>query len=1507
MKRYITLMIVLLMAAAASAQKPKTVEFSVDGLPDQLLEYMNKQTQDGSKQKENTKTVKSFRASYSAMDEEMQRRVTAAYAYAVKAKMRANPDMAEMTRVLTTYATAPGGGQNLDGWLQVMDLYRKQNVKAKALTDFVEFSDALLKDRVLYATNNSRWTLAAGAVFRLAVDGGAVKVYVDAPADLHYASSRDEGIIYATTGCFDYKAGTWTGNGGRIDWSRTGLGKEACFATLGKYKAEVKTPKWQADSVQFVNTHYFSQPIIGRIEEKIENSMEPEKYSYPRFRSYQRDFVINNIMPDVDYSGSFMMNGAKFITASSKHAASMIFRRDGKPQLRVTALKFNITQQRLVAENAQVAFYVGEEDSISNTGITVRYLPEEHKVMMVNDPKRNFYSPYIDTYHELDIYSDVITWNTNKTDVEFSTLATGSVGSTVNFESSSYYTYKKYREIQGIDSKSPVERVFDYAETYGYNFGVERFSDYIGLDMSQTLLMIHNLSKSGLVSYNEITGRVLVKDKLEHYMKAYTKSKDYDYDALAFESSVRATDGAVNARLDIEANDLTVRGVSQFVVSDSQRVVIHPRGGNIKVGRNRSISFDGRIDVGKFIMFVTDADFSYETYGFELPKVDSLFFYVPMFDRPDSEHMVMTPLYGLVGSLQVDRPDNHSGLTNNKQYPIFSSRENSYVFYDKQAIREGRYVRDRFYYTLHPFTINGLVKFVTDSLQFNGVLTSGGIFPDITYPLSVQRDYYLGFRVETPAGGYPAYGGKGEYNGNISLDHYGLQAKGGLDYLTSHSTSRSYLFLLDSMLATTDTFTVREEQGYPDVKGGKTTVHWLPYADSMAVATVKGGRPLSMYHADASFRGRFDLMPRGAEAAGTAVVKEGSLTSERFLMASRQMDAEVSDFTLRSTKLNSIAFTAHHVRSHVDYDTRQAELTMPDGPQRTELQLVAQAAYADRFSWDMDRKVLDIVNSQRMTAEGMDFMDIRQRLGKRHDMPGVRFVSTDPAKGELAYHSLRSTYRYELGDLSSTGVFLLNVADAAIVPNADTVHINRGGDMRVLNNASMVFNRDSAWHMIVGADLIVASAGKFTGKGYNDYKNDTDKRQRIFFNDISVDGRGVTVAKGTISDSASFQISSAFGFAGKVRLEGDRPWPHFDGGVRLLQPCIPKEQLGLLAYADYTDPEHVHVLVPELPTDWKGKRIAASILMDKNNLRPHSAFLTSEKVADNELLSAHGVLTYLGDKKMYMIASEDKVADPDAVVEPYLSLSTEDCIVEGEGLVNLALRRTQASFYAYGTASVGLQSDVEDHLATVFGFTFPIDKSLVASLTDNLKEDLRLNPASPSTNAEMRHAMMYHLGADKGGAAYAVYSATGKMNAIPADMQSMLLFDHVRWQYSPSVGLYYDGKVNLLAADDKPLGIELRLKAQISKRGNSQQMIFYVEAAKDHWYFFKYDLGSSELTIYSSVGTWVDQVKALPLEQRKLEKEGLATFRYFIGNNSSEVPNWLSWFSKTVYSDDDGF
>ena len=1499
--KHLVLALAVLLPLAVVAQKPKTVEFSADGLPDQLLEYLNKSTSDGDKQKENNKTVKAFRASYGVMDATMQQRATAAYNYAVRAKLRGTPEVTALCATMTAYATAPGGAQNLDQWMHVVEHFSNKNAKGKVLVEWVDFSRMLLSERVLYRSGSSTWRFDPKTPFRIALEDGTVWIYFDQEADLSYSSAKDLERIHATRGRFNYKDNLWEGQGGRLDWTRTGLGAEACYAMLASYKAETKSPKFTADSVQFVNTHYFSQPILGRVEELLSTPMDPGKYSYPRFRSYQRDFVLADIMPGVDYSGSFMMNGSKFITASSKHPASLVFRRDGQRQMTVSSLKFTLTPERLTAENAAVVIYLGD-DSITNAGVTVRYVPAEHRVNVVNDPKRNYYSPFSDSYHQLDIYCALITWKTDGTDLEFSNLTPGGSTSMATFESSNYYTYRKYREIQGIDEVSPVRRVYEYADGGNNDFSAKAFSNYIGLDEGQTLLMIHNLCRHGLVAYNEITGRVTVKDKLGDYMRAFSKKKGFDYDALALESSATGS----NARMSLDDRALVISGVEHFVVSDSQQVVVYPdkaRGSQVTVGQNRSIHFDGRIEAGKFVFFVENCDFSYEDFRFEMPSIHKLYFAVENFNNPDSLHPVMTPLSNLVGSLRVDLPDNHCGLTDNKEFPIFESRENSYVFYDQKNIRGGQYKKDKFYYTLHPFVLNDLVNFIPDSLQFNGVLTSAGIFPDITYPLTVQRDYYLGFRTETPSGGYPAYGGKGTYRNNISLDHYGLQGDGELDYLTSHSKSSKFLFLPDSTVATTDTFTVAEERGYPDVKGGPGSLHWLPYADSMAVATLAQGAPLSMYRGDATLDGRLDLMPKGAAAKGTAVVHEGTLVSDRFLLASRQMDAEVSDFTLQSLSLGAVAFTAHGVRSHVDYDERHADLQIPSGPARTELQLVKMEAYADLFSWDMDRKVLDIVNSQRQNGEGLTGLDLRQRIGKLHDLPGVRFVSTDAGRQGLTYNSLRSTYRYDAGNLSSTGVFVLAVADAAIAPSYDTVHIERGGQMRALANANLLFDREHGWHYLTGADILVVSASSYTGKGFLDYRNDTEKVQRLYFDNISVDGRGVSIARGNIGDDASFLLSSAFGFAGKVRAEGDRQWLHFDGGVRLVQPCIPQDQLALLAYADYTDPEHVHVTVPEQPTDWQGKPLSASVMMDKNTLRPTASFLTKQASVEGELLAAHGVLTYLGDRQQYMIASEEKVSDPDGIVAPYLALSTEDCLVEGEGPMTFTLRRTQASFFAYGTATVGIRSADEDQLSSVFGLTFPIAAGVVGAMRDALKEDLRLDPAGATTNAEMRHALMYLLGADKGGGAYAAYSATGNMTSIPQQMQSTLLFDNIRWQYLPTVGLYYDGKVGLVGMGDKPLGVELRLKAQIVKRSGKQEMVFYVEAAKDHWYFFRYDLSSSELTLYSSSGTWLDMVKAIPLEQRKIEKEGLPTFRYFVGNNSSEVQNWLNWFSKTVYSE----
>ena len=1515
MKKLIAICLVALLQLAAAtplmAQKPKqAVDFAAESLPDDLLEHLNKNSADKAQQKENARTVEAFAAAYGAMAPAMQQRLTGLYTYAVGAKLKAVPELVELTRVLTAYA----GGDNLEGWVASLETYRKKNSKAKYVNDFVAWSDLLLTERVLYRSSTSEWSFAVETPFRLAVEGGTIAVHIDAPADLNYASNKDWNTLHGTTGWYDYREGKWHGRGGRLDWARTGLGAEACYADLRSYDVEVKFPKFKADSVNFVNTHYFSQPIVGRVEEALQGTMEPEKYTYPRFRSYQRDFVIRNIMPDVDYNGSFMMNGSKFITASSKHPANLVFHRGGRPQLSVTSLNFTITPDRLVAEDAQVALYLGDDDSISNTGITVRYLPAEKRVTLVNDQQRKFYSPYIDSYHQLDIYSESIVWYTAQDRLEFSNLASAGAVSSNTFESSNCYTYSKYRDIQGIDEVSPVKRVYDYAESNSWYFGVKGFSNYIGLDMSQTLLMIHTLCRHGLVTYNEITNRVRVKDKLEDYVKANAHAKGFDYDALSLESTTRG----VNARMSLGDNDLVVRGVEQFVVSDSHQVVVYPDSASgyvVHVGRNRAMHFNGKVVCGRFILQVTDCSFDYERYAFDMPQVDRLEFYVPDFTNPDYEQLVRTPLSHLTGSLQVDLPDNHCGLVKNKEYPVFTSREDCYVYYSRKAIQDGQYKRESFYYTIRPFSLPQLADFKVDSLQFGGVLTSAGIFPDIEEPLKVQRDYFLGFVSHTPVGGLPAYGGRGVYHNELHLDGGGLHGPGHLDYLTSHSSSQNVLFLPDSAVAMTDTVVVREEQGFPDVHGSRVSLHWIPYADSMDFATMAKGEPLTLYRGDAQLRGHLALMPQGATAAGTATVREATLASPRFELLAREMDARVTHFTLRSNTFHNTAFEARDVRSHVDYEARRAELTMPDGPRRTELQLMQYEAWADRFGWDMDRHLLDIANATRGTSEGLDAMDIHLRLPKADDLPGARFVSTDPKREGLTYNALLSTYRYEQADLSSEGVFLLAIADAAVAPAGDSLHIIKGGEMRVLNGATLLCDRQNAWHTVTDAYILVAGANSYTGKGYIVYPEDLPQddlggqssetgQQRIYLSDISVRD-GVSIGTGSINENSNFQLSPAFGFAGKVRMEGNRQLLYFDGGVRLLHSCTDREQIGLLAYAGYTDPDSVHVEVPELPTDWRGKRISAAILMDKTTLEPRPAFLTTDRASDNELLTAHGLLTHFAGAGRYMIASEAKLADPEATVEPYLALGTADCRLEGEGPINFALKRTQARFYTYGTAAVGLTSNLDDVFTTVFGIGFPLDKDVVAALANALKDDLRLNPTSPSPGGIMRHALMYHLGPERGAKAFAAYSNDGRLATTPADMQSTMLFDQVRWKYMPGLGFYCDGKVGLVSIDGKPVGLEVRLKGQINKRGNAQYMTFYVEAARDHWYWFRFDLMTQELTILSSMGTFEDAIKALPADKRRIEKEGLGAFRYFVGNNRSDVTNWLTTFSRTLYGSAD--
>lgn len=298
--------------------------------------------------------------------------------------------------------------------------------------------------------------------------------------------------------------------------------------------------------------------------------------------------------------------------------------------------------------------------------------------------------------------------------------------------------------------------------------------------------------------------------------------------------------------------------------------------------------------------------------------------------------------------------------------------------------------------------------------------------------------------------------------------------------------------------------------------------------------------------------------------------------------------------------------------------------------------------------------------------------------------------------------------------------------------------------------------------------------------------------------------------------------------------------------------------------------------------------------MNPTTMMPYPAFLTKERAADNELMHAWGQLSYDNQTKTYMIASAAKQEDPEEVVDRYLKLNTQTCLVTGEGPVNFNMKEGLTRIFAYGDASVSTHGD-QFSLNTVFGFDFPIDDKVVASMSQQITDDLRLSAAN-TDNDILRRALVFHLGDEKGTEQYSDYVTSGQMSKMPKSMESTLLFGNIDWQYKPVLGYYFDGVTSLLAVGKTQLNLATRVKMQLQTRGGITKLTIYLQIAADHWYYFSYDSGAKRMTIQTSIGVWADQIKTIPADKRTVETKS-DRFSYKIGTSRNEVPNYLLKFS----------
>jgi hypothetical protein len=1363
--------------------------------------------------------------------------------------VRARSGFLEFIKCQIAFAHSNQSLDSYNQWLKGFQKYiSNKSITIKSFNSAVLSTLNLLNNNALYFSKTIKWETSEKEITFRSDDARGVIIMFRNNINITYSSSKESNTIHNTTGTFFIMENIFEGKNGNVTWEKAGLKSSDVFVELQNYTIDLTKSGFTADSVSFTNKEYFTHKLFGRFEDICGD--KAGNATYPRFYSYKHEEIIKNVFPNVNYVGGFTQQGGKFLgTGSNVEPAQLVFFKEGKKFAVAKALVHPFSQNGIITTDCQITFYINN-DSVYHPGTKMSYNKSTNELFCTDNKEGISASPWISSYHQVDIYAEGVFINLNDYKMEFAPAKGLAKNSYAVIESNNYYSAAKWTDVQKIDEVSPLYRVKQFTEKVNdRTFTVDEFSHFLRLDPVQAEIMLINLALNGFIIYENYHKTAIVKQKLYDFVAA--NEKKIDSDAIKITSR---TNNESNAMLNILDMTLWVHGVESFSLSDTHNIVVTPYNGDIIITKNRNIDFNGRVIAGRFVMAGNGCKFSYDNFALNLPTIDSMKFYVPLFEDSTKFIAIQTPLQKLKCELLIDAPDNKSSLKKLRDYPILSSLEPSYVYYDNPKIQKGVYNRENFYYKLDPFKIKNLFTFKTDSIKFTGFLVSAGIFEDIHEPLRIMRDYSLGFITQTSQTGTPAYGGKGQYYESLDLSMNGLLGTGKLDYISSRSTSKKFIFHPDSAMFVTEKFIVAKNVSFPNVSVTKTDAKWQPKQDFMVVK--QSAEEFYMFDGEALHKGSLTVKPEGLFGNGTTTSGQMLVTSNNTYFKTISYSSDTAKLVIKAFDLGTDAFIADNVKANVDFKTKKGSFISNDGLATQEFPYLQYECEIDRFDWDLDKKLLSVLNSLSTSAGNMASNDMRATI--LSDQPGATFTSIHPSQKGLTFNAVKATLDLSASKLVATDVFLIKSADAAIRPNNYTVIIRPGAQMDTIEQAEILANVETQYHLFYNSRVHIASAALYSANGYIDYVDEEGKRHPVFMAKVNP-ASGITKAEGSISKEKPLNLSSAFKFYGTMSVTAEDSNYFFDGGVQLTHQC---SNNGWLKFKAHFNPDAIYIPIPEAPIDVNGDRLTASILFDKANLTPKIAFIASDKEADNVILKAQGFLTYDKVSNDYRIATQDKLEDFDSEGD-FLALNKRTCAAKGKGEIGLGFDNSGiVKMQNYGTITVKNSQDgmPSADIRTSIGLKFPFSQQALDFMGVELYEDMNLSPVELETSL-YREQIIHQFGYVKGTELYEDMLITGEWKTIPKGMDYNLYFSDVRLKWDPVYRSYISqGDVELAIVGKYQINKKIRARIQLTKGTHGCELKIYLEANTDHWYFISYN-GSimSVLSSYDDFNTIINE------------------------------------------------
>lgn len=1094
-----------------------------------------------------------------------------------------------------------------------------------------------------------------------------------------------------------------------------------------------------------------------------------------------------------------------------------------------------MSKDKIVANPGIVKFFL-DKDTIYHPGLSFTYQVDKRLVTILRGDDGLQKTPFLNSFHKFDMYFEQIVWEIDEPTLAFNFLPNNFQGEAF-FESMDFYNRDKLDAIKTGENISPVTRMIDFYNATGkpQSFTVVDFAKHIKYLANDLRPIIFKMAIYGLIYFNPETDLITVRQRLFDY--ADNARHKHDYDIITLHSVMPGQD---NANLNLLNYDLQIHGVKQVLLSDSQKVFMFPRRGEVTIKRNRRMEFSGTIASGKFEFVGKEFVFDYDMFKVNMKTIDSLKIYVES-TTPDVNgnypfRKVQTLIENTSGELRIDAPKNKSGWGKAPTFPSFQSFSESYAYYDKRQTFKGVYNREKFYFKIDPFDIDSLDNFRNEGLRFQGTFESASIFPTFKETLTLQKDYSLGFIRQTPPEGFPIYNGKARFTQEIRLSNKGLRGGGDLNFSTSRSKVPDLIFFPDSANGVASTFDVEEKDNpeFPVAHGDTVKLHYMPYEDLLQAYDLK--HPFEAYKEKVVFKGRFDLTYKDLTGNGRVEFEKANLASNKILFVKRRLFSDTANFRLKAFEEEGFTFSTVNVNAKIDFDTRIGEFVTNGEGSYVKFDKNQYIAFMDRFKWYMDAEDIELGDTQKK-------IDVPENEEMGLDLEGPEFISIHPKQDSLRFFAPGAKYNLRKYIIRCFNVPFINVADARVFPKNGDVTIFKNAVIDTLRESSILANTVTKYHTIRNTTANIYTRHSYLASGEYQYLDENDKPYLIHFETIKPDTSGQTISEGEIPEKENFKFNDYFSFAGKVYLQATQEFLTFDGGTRIVHNC---NRIGksYLRFTGMINPKEIQIPIPKKALDMRGLAVGTGLFYNPDSNAVFASFISLQGArSSKDVIEADGILTYDRENRQYEISNKEKLEEM-SLPGNYVSLSTENCIVNSEGSYNISTELGQIKLRSVGNAIYNSVSDsVGFNLMMVVDFYF--DNGALRKMGKDLELYLGSLEPTPFEGDLFNHGIIELLGKERGDRALSELNLYGSYKKFPDELEKSLVLNDVKLIYNPRAKAYLSvGKLGVGNVLKSEIFRYMDGIVQIKKQRGGDQIDIYLEADPNTWYYFTYNRGT---------------------------------------------------------------